>query len=96
MTMFILNDAMPLMLDCAVKVKVSVVTWFAAKTVPSRFQVSLIGPLAAAGFQLVVAIFRVNAVFPVFLTYTVLDTELPGDKFPQLIEDIFCVHALSE
>lgn len=95
-TMFMLNVVMPLMLDCVVKVRVAVVTWFAASTVFSLFQLSLMGPLAAVGFQLVVVMRRVNAVFPVFLTYTVLDTELPGDRFPQLIEVNFWVHALSE
>ncbi len=67
MTMLILKVVMPLMLDCALKVRVAVVTWFVFNTVFSRFQLSVIGPLAAVGLQLVVAMRKVNAVFPVFL-----------------------------
>jgi hypothetical protein len=88
MTMFTLNVVMPFMLDCVLNVSVAVVTWFAFNTVFSRFQLSVIGPLAVVGLQLVVAMCKVNAVFPVFLMYTVLVTELLDAMFPQLIEVI--------
>ncbi len=52
MTMLILKVVMPLMLDCALKVRVAVVTWFAFNTVFSRFQLSVIGPLAVVRLQL--------------------------------------------
>ncbi len=96
MTMFMPKVVMPLMLDCVLNVSVAVVTWFAFSTVFSRFQLSVIGPLAVVGLQLDVAMRMVNAVFPVFLMYTVRVTELLGARFPQLIEVILWVHALSE
>jgi hypothetical protein len=65
--------------------------------VPSLSQLKVTGPFALVGFQLLVDMLNVNDVpEPVFLTYSVLVTVLPGVMVPQSMVDRLFVHALSE
>ena len=58
----------PVTLEDTVSVSVAAVDCPGASTVPCRFQVTVKGPLALVGFQLLVAMLRVNEVDPcVFL-----------------------------
>lgn len=60
-------------------------------------QVTVIGPFALVGFQLLVDIANVKDVpTPVFLTYTVLVTLVPGVIGPQSMDDRVVVQLLSE
>jgi hypothetical protein len=64
---------------------------------PSLFQLIVIGPLAFAGFQLLVVMLNVKETpLLVFLMYTVLVMLLPGEVVPQSIDVRGLVHALSE
>jgi hypothetical protein len=66
--MFTLKAVMPLILDDTPSVRVAVATWLAVNTVPPRFQVRVIGPLALAGFQFVFVRLSVTSAVPKFLT----------------------------
>ena len=65
--------------------------------VPSLSQLTVMGPFAVIGVQLVVEILNVNEVpVPVFLTYTVLVWLLPGVIVPQSMVERLIVQLLSE
>ncbi len=88
---------MPVMLDDTLSVITAAVDCPGVSTVPSLFQLMVIGPLALTGFQLLVVMLSVNDTpLPVFLTYIVRVMLLPGDVVPQSIDVIGVVHALSE
>lgn len=67
-TMLTLKSVTPLMLDDTVSVTVAAIELPALNTWLCLFQLMLIGPLAATGFQLLVVMLRVIGVLPVFLT----------------------------
>ena len=67
-TMSTVKLEMPLMLDDTLRVIVAVATWFTASVVPSWFHVTVIGPLALAGFQFDLVMLSVTWTLPVFLT----------------------------
>jgi len=88
---------MSAMLEETVKVITAAVDCPGESLVPSLFQLILMDPFAPVGFQLLVDILNVNEVpVPVFLTYIVLVTELPGVIVPQSIVERLFVHALFE
>ena len=85
------------MLDETVIVNTAAVDAPGASLVPVWPQLKAIYPLAPAGVQSLGDILNVNEVpVPVFLTYTVLVTVLPGVIVPQSMDDLLFVHALSE
>ena len=49
-------------------VNVADTTWLAANVAPSRFQLTVIGPLAVVGFQFVLVRLSVTWELPAFLT----------------------------
>ena len=60
---------MPVIVGETVKVITAAVDWPGDSTVPSLSQVTVIGPLAFAGLQVLVVIFRLSEIPPpVFLT----------------------------
>ena len=67
-TMSTLNVVILLAVDGTLSVSVAVVTWSTAKTIPSLFQVIVIGPLAVPGYQFVTDMVNVNCVLPIFFT----------------------------
>ena len=69
--MFTLKSVTPLMLDDTLSVSVDAIEFPAPSTVSCLFHVTVIGPFAPVGFQLLVVIVNVIGVLPVFLTYTV-------------------------
>ena len=58
----------PVALEDTESVTVADITWFTAKVAPSLFQVTLTGPLAAAGFQFITDRLNVTGEAPTFLT----------------------------
>jgi hypothetical protein len=97
MAIWTLNDVIPLMLEDTVNVSVAAVDCPGASVVPCLFHVTVIGPLALVGFQLLVVMPSVNVAVPcVFLKYTVFVTVPPGDSEPQSSAVKGTVHALSE
>ena len=58
-TMSTLKVVMPLILDDTLSVSVAAVDCPALSVVPSLFHVKVMGPLALAGFQFVVVMFKV-------------------------------------
>jgi hypothetical protein len=67
-TMSTLKVVIPLMLDDTLNVSVAIATSFAPNVVPSRFQVTVIGPLALAGVQFSPDMLNVTCVVPRFFT----------------------------
>ena len=93
--MFTLKLVIPVMLDETVSVNVAVVPDPGFRVLPSLFQVRVMGPLAPAGFQLVLLMLRVIWLLPVFFTYTLRVTVSPGDSVPQFREVTLVVAELS-
>jgi hypothetical protein len=58
----------PVALEDTESVTIADITWFTAKVAPSLFQVTLTGPLAAAGFQFTTDRLNVTGEAPTFLT----------------------------
>jgi hypothetical protein len=78
---------MSVMVDAARSVTTAAADCPGESTVPVLSQVIVIGPLALTGLQLLVDMPRVNETpVPVFLTYIVLVTVLPGVIVPQSSE----------
>jgi hypothetical protein len=75
---------MSVIVDETVRVIVAVFDCPGVKVVPSLFQVTVIGPFAFVGVQLVVVRPRDRVTpVPVFFTYTVRVTVVPGLGLPQ-------------
>ncbi len=88
---------MSMMLEETLSVNTAATDCPGVSTVPPLSQVRVIGPLAFAGFQLLVVMLNVNEIpLPVFLMYTVLATLFPGVIDPQSTDVRLVVHALSE
>jgi hypothetical protein len=74
------------MLEDTVRVRVAATDWPGWSLVPSWFHVKVIGPFAPADQLLVVMLRASETPLPVFLTYTVWVTAVPGVRVPQLME----------
>ena len=88
---------MSVMVGDTFKVKMAATDCPGASLVPSWFQISVNGPFAPWGVQLLVVMFKVSErPLPVFLMYTVLVVVPPAVSVPQSIEVSGVVHRLLE